>query len=208
MIKFWSIFLLFSWQLAAEEVCVPGGLSPDAKLEIVVTDEVTHPDVPYDHEFVLRDCVTRKTILWVSGGGYAHSLKQEIDSASLEHPNCSALWNPDSTAFAFNIRDSKRARSTFVFMLRNGVFEQVRHEELLPLIVKELGVSGVNRCCFQDPLRWESGTSLVLRVSGDCILPQVLQNEAGRWFEYEARLDLTQAKSLSIKRVALKDHNG
>lgn len=208
MLKFSAIFLSLLLPLAAEEARVPGGLSPDGKLEIIVSDGVANPDYRADHEFVLRDTVTKKKMLRVSAGGYAHSLKQEVDSGSAQHPNCSVLWNPNSTAFAFNLRDTKRSRSTSVFMLRSSMFGQVSHGDALPLITKELGVPGVDRCFFEDPLRWEAETRLVFRVSGDCVLPQIPRAEAGRWFEYEARFDLTQDKPLSIKRLVLKDHNG
>lgn len=208
MIRLGSIFLLCVLPLAAEEARIPGGLSPDEKFEIVVSDEMAKPEHASDHEFVLRDILSKKKLMAVSGAGYAHSLRQEIDSENLQHPNCAVLWNPSSTAFAFNLRDTKRSRSTSVFVLRDGAFKQVLLKDAFPLIAKELGIAGVDRCYFEDPLRWEGKMSLIFRSSGDCVLPNLPHEEAGRWFEYEATFDLTNTKPPTIKRLSLKEHNG
>ena len=207
MLKFSSIFLSCLLPLAAEEARIPGGLSADGKYEVVVSDKSTSPDDSTDHEFVLRDNVSKKRILIVSAAVYAQSLKLEVDSEHLQQPNCAVLWNPSSTAFAFNLRDTKRTRSTSVFVFRRGAFEQMVHKDAFPLIAKELGISGVERCSFEDPLRWDDETTLILRSSGDCVLPNS-QTDEGRWFEYEVTSDLTNAKPLSIKRLMLKVHNG
>lgn len=208
MFRLGSIFLLCVLPLAAEEARISGGLSPDGKFEIIVSDEIAKPEYASDHEFVLRDTQSKKKLMKISDAGYAHSIRQEIDSESLQHLNCAVLWNPSSTAFAFNLRDSKRSRSTSLFVLRDGSFKQVLLKDAFHLITKELGIAAVNRCYFEDPLRWEGKTTLILQSSGDCVLPNLPSDEAGRWFEYEVTFDLTDTKPPSIKRLSLKDHNG
>jgi hypothetical protein len=208
MSRFIFIFLVGLMPLAAEDARIPGGLSPDGKFEILVRDQTANPNNPEDHEFVLVEVSTKQVLIQIAPGGYAHSLRLEIDSGNLEYPNCGALWSPNSTAFAFNLRGTKRSRSTVVFVQKNGVFQKLELKEQLPSISKELGISGGDRCYFADPARWPNESTLVLKLSGDCVLPSLPREVAGRWFEYEATIDLTNTNPPSIKRLSLKDHNG
>lgn len=200
------LFLCFAC-LEAEEATIPGGLSPDGKLGIVVRDKAATPEDSTTYEFVLCESQKRDMLAFISAAGYPHSLRLVLDS-EYQAAGCGALWNPTSTAVAFSLRDTKRSRSTTVFTSKNKVFERARLPDAFSLIKKELGITEVNRCYYESPLRWESASVLVLLVTGDCVLPGLPRSEAGRWFEYEVTIDLKGKAQPILKRVALKDHNG
>jgi hypothetical protein len=186
--------------LRGAEARLPGGLSPDGKLEVVATEKKNVEDFEPQYEFILRSSKAKKQILKVSDAGYARSLYVAVDNEYAVSSR--VLWNADSTAFAFYLRDGKHSGSTIAFALRDSGWKEIPLKDPFPQIFEESGIKEVNRSAFINPLRWEGKNTLVLESSGDCALPD------RRWFEYEVKYDLFTPEKFSIKRTVLRDKNG
>jgi hypothetical protein len=197
-------------RLLADDARVAGGLSPNGKFEVVAVGIGDPKTREFTYEFQLRDAASKKALLKVCDPGYAEDLEAAVGPMNSEIGtlNSSVLWNSSSGAFAFNLRDSRRSRDTFVFVLKDGSWTTLLQEDPFPEVFKDLGVKEGNRCGFIDPLRWEKKEILVMKVSGDCSLPNLPTEVAGRWFEYEVKYRLSDPGTCAIKRTCLKDHNG
>jgi hypothetical protein len=183
--------------LDAAEVVVAGGKSPDGKFEVMLSERAEPPA-----------CFVRCTRSHASlsndyYGGYAFRL-----SAAANESNTSSLWNGSSTMVAIKQRGTKWSSEVTLLRLTNDRFVEIKLPELYPAVLKEIGVATIYRRAFTSPLRWINGSTLVLKLEGDCDLPGLKPEESRRWFEYEAIIDLANTNSPSIKRLALKDHNG
>jgi hypothetical protein len=196
-----ATFVALAGTLCAGEARVFGGLSPDGKLEIVAVEskDTTTPEISF--EFILREVASKKLLTKVSSPGYASGLRAAVDNEFAK--NSAVLWHPASSAFAFNLRDTKRSRSTVVFAFAAGFWSSVDFKDPFPAVFKNLGIKEVDRCAFLDPLRWDTGDAIVMQASGDCMEPL-----RGRWFEYEVRYRLSEPGNVEIKQASLKDHNG
>lgn len=193
-----SLLVLLHSSLGAAEAPIIDGKSPDGRFEVILIDG--GEGFPAAS---IRDAKTKATLAGFIGGGYGNSL--EVLS---EEFNSKAAWNPDSTKVLVKTRGTKWSTEIGLFQLIGGKFVEQKLPDLYPAVLKDIGVSSIYRRAFTSPLRWVNDSTIVLKLEGDCDLPGLKPEESRRWFEYEAIIDLANINSPSIKRLALKDHNG
>lgn len=176
---------------------VVGGKSPDGKYEVVLSERAEPPAC------FVRSTSSRSSLSDDYYGGYAFRL-----NAAIEVFNTSSLWNKSSTLVAIKLRGTKWSTGVTLLKLASDKFVEIKLPDFHPAVLKDIGVATIYRRAFTSPLRWINDSALVLKLEGDCDLPGLKPEESRRWFEYEATIDLSYTNSPSIKRLALKDHNG
>jgi hypothetical protein len=197
-----AFFLHIGVLCASDEALVSGGESPDKQFRVVLIAPEEKDEQQYAQPMAsIRHVPSGKIIGKCFVGGYAN-----FDGAK-DPFNTEVLWSPNSRYAAIRSRTGKRTGGVEIFQVSRKGIQQVKTEDYVHDILRELGTEQINRYCFEKPLRWLSSTELLLDVTGDCIIGP---RESGLWrsFHYEVCIEVKRGQTKWIKRLELKDEIG
>ena len=175
-----------------KEAPVHGGVSPDGRMEIVLSQ----PD-----ERVARPMAV---IRWRGGGVIGQvfvGAHVSFEEARLP-ANTEALWRPDCRMVALKARSGPQGTEVTVQQLRDGArLREQRLPDPFLRILPDYQAFDIWRTAVARPLRWTPEGNLVTYVYGDCVPWDNFRKGQAVIFEYEVTYEGESGSLLDVRKI-------